>query len=1005
MHKKILFGLLCLLSAVSSAIAQGRTVTGKVTADGGELPGVTVVVKGTGSGTATDVSGHYSIDVPARGATLVFSFVGMATQEVAIGNRTTVDVALKPDAKALSEVVVVGYGTQAKADLTGSIARITGKEIENLPISSIEQGLQGRTPGVYINTGSGKLGQGVQIRVRGSASVSASNQPLYVVDGIPVTSQDLSTTTDEPTNPIADIDPNDIASFEILKDAAAAAIYGSRASNGVVLITTKKGKAGKTKINFGYFTGTSTPTRRREWLNASEYFQLFDEAIVNSKPLLEKWGYQVSTPEGIAEVYKEEAGLDRNSTVDQNWADEAFQTGGISQYNVSASGGDEKTRFYISGTYNDQKGILVGNAFNRATGRINLDHTVSNKLKIGTNLSLIRSVNNRVPNDNAFSNPLQLNALPPIQPKLDPETGKLNNNTLYYNNLIELANGFNIGTTYRTISNIFASYNFLPSLTFRSEYGLDLLQLEEEIFRGRDTETGSSGGGYGYNSQIRALNYTTNNTLSYDKTFAEQHHVNAVVGFAYQQGQTNTAFVEGRGFPDDRFKKIASAARITGGGSSASGFTLVSYLARVNYKFANKYLLGASGRVDGSSRFGANNRYGFFPSVSAGYVLSEESFLQALPAISFLKVRASYGLTGNSEITNFASRGLYNAIFYADQAGITPSSLPNPDLTWENTTQADVGVDFGLAGNRISGELDFYLKNTDDLLLNVPLPATNGYTSTLQNVGSLMNKGFEFVLNTDNLTGAFQWRTSFNVSRNINEVTKLHVAPIEGGGRNIGRVSQGEPLGYFYTVKYAGVDPENGDALYFLENGQTTNDYTKASRQKVGNPNPDYIGGLDNRFSFKGFDLNVLLQGVFGNDLYNTAGYYQSVNADYFDNQSKDQLNRWQKPGDITDVPQARLYGANGNGASSRWVQDGSFVRVKTVNLGYNLPADLVKRARLQHVRIYAAAQNLFTFTKYNGYDPEVNTINDGLSNINLGHDFYTPPQAKTLTLGVNIGL
>jgi TonB-linked SusC/RagA family outer membrane protein len=476
------------------------------------------------------------------------------------------------------------------------------------------------------------------------------------------------------------------------------------------------------------------------------------------------------------------------------------------------------------------------------------------------------------------------------------------------------------------------------------------------------------------------------------------------LGFAFQEGNTRASSVEGQNFPNDQLKKIASAAKITAGSTTATGFTFISYLGRVNYKFANKYLLGASARIDGSSRFGADNRYGFFPSVSAGWIISDEDFLKAQNKISFLKLRASYGLTGNSEIDNFASRGLYEAISYADQAGIQPISIANPELTWENTVQIDAGLDFGFLNNRISGEIDFYNRNTKDLLLNVPLPATNGFISQLQNVGTMNNKGFEFVLNTQNVTGDFNWQTSFNVSKNINKVTKLNVSPIEGGGRNIGRVAEGEPLGYFYSIKYMGVDPATGDALYAKEGGETTNDPGEAVRQKVGNPNPDFIGGLDNKFSFKGIDLSVLLQGVFGNDLYNTAGYFQSVNADYFDNQTKDQLARWRQPGDVTNVPQPRLYAGNGSAPSSRWVQDGSFVRVRSVTLGYNLPADLINRARLQNVRIYLAAQNLFTFTDYEGYDPEVNTTLAGLSNINLGHDFYTPPQARTITIGVNFG-
>lgn len=995
MKRVILVSLVLLLSVIYSSRlqAQTRTVSGKVTSadDGTTLPGVNVSIKGTTSGTATNAEGDFTLNVPSD-ATLIFSFIGLTSQEIPVGSRSIINVQMGSDVKSLSEVVVVGYGSQQKKDLTGNIASVSGASIANIPVSSVEESLQGRAAGVYVNAGSGKLGQGVQIRVRGAASVSAGNQPLYVVDGIPITSTDFGSANSEPANPIADINPNDIESIEILKDASAAAIYGSRASNGVVLITTKKGRIGKTKIDLGYFTGVSTPTREREWLNAAEYIEIFSEAATNE-------GYD-------PQEEFEGNGLPWNSTYDTDWASEAFQKGGISQYNLSLSGGNEKTRFFLSGTHNDQKGIIVGNEFKRSSARINLDHSISQKFRVGTNISLIRSVNNRVPNDNAFSNPLQLVALPPIQPKIDSATGLLNTNTLYYNNLIELENASNVATSYRTISNLFASYELLPGLTFRTEYGIDFLTLDEDIYRGRITESGGPTG-YGYSNQARSFNYTINNTLNYNKTFNDAHSLDLLGGITYQEANIKGTSVEGRGFPNDNFQKIASAARITSGGTTETGYSFLSYLARANYKFMDKYLLSLSGRLDGSSRFGENNRYGFFPAASAGWILTEEAFMQNSNFLNFLKLRASYGLTGNSEIGNFQSRGLYSALFYADQAGISPTRVASPDLRWENTAQADFGLDFGFFNNRISGEIDYYVKTTTDLLLNVPLPAINGFTNITKNIGSLENRGIEFVLNTQNLVGGFKWTTNFNISRNRNKVLKLSGDPIDGGGRLIGRVAEGEPLGYFYTVKYAGVDPANGDALYYDLEGNTTNAYSNAYRQKVGDPNPDFIGGLTNNFSYKGFDLNVLMQFVYGNDLYNVAGYFQSVNADYFDNQSRDQLRRWQKEGDMTDVPQARLYAANGGATSSRWVQDGSFLRIRTVTFGYNLPADLINKAYLQNARIYIAAQNLFTFTDYEGYDPEVNGYQGTTAqtnNINLGHDFYTPPQQKTITIGVNLG-
>jgi TonB-linked SusC/RagA family outer membrane protein len=975
--------------------AQDRTITGTVTSDdGAALPGVSVIVKGTTQGTVTDTDGKYTLSVPANASTLIFSFIGYVSSESDIGGRTTIDITMASDTKQLSEVVVVGYGTQLKQELTGNIAKVGSENLTNVPVATLESAVQGRASGVYINQGSGKLGAGMSIRIRGASSVSASNQPLYVVDGIIVNSADPGSANEEPLNPIADINPNDIASIEILKDASAAAIYGARASNGVVIVTTKKGYVGKTKVNIGFYTGFSKPTRERKFLNAAQYRQLFTAAADNM-------GYN------IEDEFAGESGTDDwSKNFDTNWSKEAFQTGAVNQYDASASGGDQKTRFFVSLNYNDQEGIIVGNAFSRASGRVNLDHSVSDKVTIGTNISLVKSLNQRVSDDNAFSNPVQLNALPPLHPKYNPETGKLNTATLYYNALLNNEYGFNDATTYRSISNIFLDWKITPNLSFRTEHGIDYLNLQEEIYLGKETEDGGPTG-YGYNNQFTSINYTTNNTLSYNKTINEMHKLQLLGGFSFQSGESSAASVEGRGFPNDDFQKIASAARITSGSSTGAKYLFNSYFFRGNYTYAGKYLFGASVRSDGSSRFGADNQYGIFPSASAGWIMTQEGFLTDNNVVSFLKLRASWGVTGNAEIGNYASRGQYQASFYADQSGITPLSLPNDNLKWEKTTQVDIGVDFGFLNDRITGEIDYYNKETNDLLLDVPLPSANGFTTITKNIGKLTNKGFELVLNTQNLVGEFKWSSNFNISFNRNKVTDMDGAVIIGGSRFLGQIRENEPMAVFYGPKYAGVDPENGDALYYLnsESNATTNDISEAEEQKVGNPNPKFFGGFDNKFSYKGFDLSVLLQFVYGNDIYNVAGFFQSVNGDYFDNQTTDQMNYWRQPGDKTDIPQPRLYEGNGTGKSSRWVQDGSFLRVKMVTFGYNLPKRWLEKTFLSSARLYVTGANLFTFTKYAGYDPEVNTTYVGLSNVTLGHDFYTPPLPKTLTFGVNLGL
>lgn len=981
----------------STALAQERRVTGTVTdaTEGGPIPGATVLVKGTARGTQTDAQGNYSILIPATGTTLVFSFVGTTTQEINVGNRSQINVSLSNDARSLNEVVVVGYGTQQARDVKGSIASIKATDINNVPVQTFEQAIAGRAPGVQVTQSSGKLGAGLQIRVRGAASISAGNDPLYVIDGIPITSTDAGTTTTEPYSPLADIDPNDIESIDILKDASASAIYGSRASNGVVLITTKRGRAGRTNVNIGFYTGISNPTKLRQFLNRDQYIELFTEAATNS-------GIDPDDPnDGFPG-----AGLDRNSTVDENWSEQAFRQGSINQLNFNLSGGNEKTRFYLSGSTNKQIGMIKANDFSRNNIRLNLDHTVSDRIALGANFSIARTINNKTPDDNAFSNPVQLNAIPPIQPAIDPATGELNRRTLYYNALIEVTDAFNRATSYRSFGNLNGTVRLIKGLSFRTEFGYDLLNLQEEIYRTRRTEDGSPTG-YGYQNQLRNLNWTTNNTFNYNNSFGD-HAIDALAGITYQENNIQGVNTEGRGFPNDQFTKLASAARITDGNSTETGYSILSYIARVNYRFRERYLLGVSGRIDGSSRFGADNRYGVFPSVSAGWIINEEDFLKSNSTISLLKLRASYGLTGNSEIDNFASRGLYTAVFYADQAGIRPLQLANPNLGWETSAQFDIGLEFGLLRNRINGQIDFYNKDTRDLLLNRPLPGISGYTTIAQNVGSLRNRGVEFSVTSQNTTKAFRWSTNFNIAVNRNKVTQLNGQPIEPASRFLGRVAVGEPLGYFYGKKFLGADPQTGDAIYEGADGNPTNDYAAAPNVKVGDPNPDFIAGLTNNFSYKGFDLSVLLQGVFGNDLYNVAGFFQSVNGDYWDNQTIDQLDRWQQPGDVTMVPQARLYGGNGSGVSSRWVQDGTFVRVKTAQLGYTIPGALLRKISMQSARVYVSGLNLLTFTKYTGYDPEVNTqyssTTNQNANVTLGHDFYTPPQQRTITFGINIG-
>ena len=997
---------------------QEKVISGKVTSteDGSPTPGVSVLVKGTTIGTSTDNDGSFTISLPSGSNTLIFSFIGFKTAEVDITGRTVVDVQIQPDVTQLSEVVVVGYGTQIKQDLTGNIAQIKGDEIRNIPVPTFEQAIQGRAAGVLVETGNGKLGQGMKIRIRGASSVSAGNQPLYVVDGIPITSQNQSSSRAN-TNPLTDLNPADIESIEILKDASAAAIYGSRAANGVVLITTKRGKSGKTAFNIGYFTGVSTATNHREWLNTEEYKELFYEATANSglpNTYIEtRWnrfgaGNPASWQDPNAAEY-----------VDTDWEDQVLKKGSVNQFDLSASGGTDKTRFFVSGSWSDQEGILIGNKLDRLSGRINLDHQATEKLSIGINFSLARTNNYRLSDDNAFSTPMQIVALSPMTPVIDPRTnltsGVLDLNTgrpnsnfpVYYNPLIDNEYGERITSVFRNLGSVYAGYEFIKGVSFRSEFGYDLLNQHEELYFGKATSRNSGApNGFAADAWTQVFNYTTNNFLQLSKTLNEVHAIDAVVGMSFQESNRDYSYQDAQQFPSDSYKEITSAAKITDGDSQETNFAFLSYFARANYKFNNRYLVGLSGRVDGSSRFGKDNRYGFFPAISAGWILTEESFLKDNNLLSFLKLRGSYGLTGNAEIGNFASRGLYSGdAGYAGFPGQRPSQLENPDLSWEQTAQTDIGIDFGLFNNRVSGEVDYYVKNTTDLLLDVNLQGKTGYRTQTRNVGALENKGFEVVLNTVNVDGDFKWTTSFNYARNRNKITNLQDQVIQGNF--LSRAVENEPIGIFFGPKYAGVDSQNGDALFYIKNPDgtltTTNDYNLATSMKIGDPNPDFIAGINNTFSFKGLELSVLFQGATGYDVYNGGGKFMSANGDFYDNQTRDQLDRWQNPGDITDVPQARLFGANGTGESSRYVLEAGYVRLKTISLGYNLPLSIVAKAKLTRARIYVSGQNILTFTNYEGWDPEVNS-DSYASNINQGLDFYSAPQAKTITFGVNLG-
>jgi TonB-linked SusC/RagA family outer membrane protein len=996
---------------------QTKTVTGKITdaATGNTLAGVTIKAGNSNTLTQSGTDGSFSITIPDATPTLIFSYVGYSDAEVAV--KDNMNVQLTTSEKSLNEVVVVGYGQAIKRDITGSISKVASKDIRDFPAPSFESAIQGKAPGVVVESGSGKVGQTIKIRIRGTSSISANSQPLYVVDGLPVTSNSFSDPTNDPTNPLVDINPNDIESVEVLKDASAAAIYGARAANGVVLITTKKGRNNqKTVFELDANTGISNPARLRHFLNASQYVNVYNQAVKSDaqydldndisgysnldeaiKDYTQLYGIYGLTLKQIANGTNYKKG-----EVNTDWQSLLYNNNAPSnQVNLSATGGDEKTRFFASGFYNAQDAIVINNKFYRYGGRLNLEHNPTDKLSIGINIAVDRSQLNRVTTDNAFSTPGQLVAQPPITPLYDPETKELNSNTLYPNGLFDAKYNSDRQVTNRTVGNVYANYNLFPSLSFRSEFGTDMLNLYQEAFQAKQT---TDGGGVGKANTIISLStsYNTNNYFTYTPSLGDKNKLTAVVGMSYLQNDSKQSLTNGEQTPSGKVRNLSGVTSITFANSTDNRYNFLSYFLRANYAFNDKYLFSASIRDDGSSRFGPNNRYGLFPAVSVGWVLSDENFLKNSSFLNFLKLRASWGLTGNAEIGNSSYFSLYSVSNYPELPGYIATQIPNPDLKWEKTAQTDAGIDFGLLKNKLSGEIDVYYKRTSDLLLNVNIPSTTGYTTVTRNLGNMENKGIEIGINaTPFSTKAFRWTIAANAAYNKNKVLNIGGQIIEGGFGLTQRAVEGKPIGEFYGQEFIGVDPATGDAQFLGEDGKPTTDFDAAARVTLGNSNPDWTGGLTNTFTYKNVDLSFFFLFVSGNKVYNAAGVYQSDGFyNGFDNQTTDILNSWKNPGDITNVPRIGYFYATGYQYSSRYLFNGSYIRLKNASIGYNFSGDVLKRMHINSARLYVAAYNLITITKYPG-DPEVNT--ETIANIGGGQDFYTIPQARTFTLGLNI--
>lgn len=977
---KFLFLVFCLIGLSAHSQTEKKiAVTGKVTdAQGQSIPGVNIVIQGTFTGTATDTAGNYSISVPSEETVLEFSFIGYKENDQKVGGRRVINVTMVPDVSSLSEFVVVGYGVEKRTLLTGSVSQIDQKQIKDIPVPSVDGIIQGQVSGVQVSQNSGTPGGEMSVRIRGVSSIGGSSQPLYVIDGIPVTTGDYAQIGYEGqgVNALSDLNPNDIESISVLKDAAAASIYGARASNGVIVITTKRGAAQKTKINFNTYYGLQQEWNRLDMLNAHDW-KVYRNDLA---------GTQIFSPEEI-----------NDNTIDTDWQDQIFRTAPIQSYELSAQGGNEKTRFYMNGNLFDQEGILLGTDYRRLNGRVNLDHTVNKKLTIGTSIGLTYAKTDRVESDQSLHGVLPNGiSTPAIFPVYNPDGTYFQGGP--YSNAVSIGKeAINQNFSFRIIGNVYADYNILPSLKFSTKWGVDFLNFREHAYENHKTVQGAKYNGLGFETYTNVMNLVSNNTLTYSKEFGK-NNLEILGGYSFEKYQSSNSFIRGQDFADDNLEYISSASTIVSATASANFSGIRSFFGRANYNFDNKYLLSVSGRLDGSSKFGENNKNGFFPAVSAGWRISEEDFMN-VEAISELKLRASYGLTGNDDIPAFLYAELYGNTSYAGQPAIYPSNIPNPDLKWESTAQFDVGLDLGLFKDRITLSADYYDKQTKDLLLSRPLPPSSGFSSITENVGAVQNRGIELGITTQNFVGDFTWSTSLNLSANRNKVLKLYNdEPIDDIGRGSSRIEEGEPIGIFYSFHSLGVDPSTGDIVF--EDTNYDGKITDADRTKVGNPHPKFIGGFTNNFGYKGFDLNIFFQFSYGNDVFNGSRLYlESLQGG--DNQLEAINRRWKKPGDITDIPRATtdpVAAAQNKRVSSRFIEDGSYLRLKNLTLGYTFQGDW---KYIDKLRLYFSSQNLLTFTNYSGLDPEVNYR--GNDNAVIGTDFFTYPQARSFILGLNL--
>ncbi|MDX2045836.1 MAG: TonB-dependent receptor [Chitinophagaceae bacterium] len=990
--RKLLFTLLGVVFLSAQLLAQTRTVSGKVTdANDQPVPNASVTAKGTRVGTTTKGDGTFSLDVPDGVKSLIFSAIGFAPQEAAIGEGNVINVSLKASDKSLDEVVIVAYGQQTQKAKTQSSSVIKADAFRNMPIVSPTQALQGQAAGVNMTNSSGLLGAAPNVQVRGSSSLLGGTQPLYVVDGVPLNDQVLSTAQGGGSglNPLVDLNPNDIESMTILKDAAAVAIYGSRGTNGVILIKTKKGTNNqKTRVNLDYFTGFSKPTDLLDMMSADE-FRTFVRDYRAARNLS-----AINFPTG-----------------EFDWQKAVVQNGKVSSYTLSAAGGNEKTKFYLGGTYFTESGFTIGNDIRRLSGRINLEHDVSRRVKFGTNFSISNTKSDRIGVENNTFAPLTSSSLqlPYVQPR-DVNGNFVNTGFIQNVIAIEALNTNNFNSR-RYTGNAFAEFKLIDNLKFRTDWGIDNVQTEE---RTRTVDLLSPGGAASRTVQ-QDQKWLSTNTLTYEKRLSD-HFVGALAGQSIERSDFDAIQVAATGFASDRLPNVASGSTPTTTFASRSAWALESFFGRVNYRFRDKYLFEASLRRDGSSRFGSDKKYGTFWAVSGGWIISDEEFFKGVQFINNLKLTASYGTSGNDRIGgDFPSLGLYGGGVGSDyngSAGLNPVQIPNPLLSWEETRQWDIGLSASFFKSRINLNVNLYNKRTTNNLIGVPLPFTTGYAAVNQNIGEIENKGVDLELNTVNIKGKnFEWTTSLNAGFLKNTVLSLPTNKDEAGRdflliSTAQRAIVGHSRNSFYVIPYIGVNTTTGDAEWLDKTGKPTTSPLQADRRIVGSAIPDFTGGITNTVRFKEFDLTAFFNFSYGNKvLIDGLRFTENMGSAAF-NKTKNILNYWKAAGDVAFAP--RLASSTApifNQLSTLQLQDGSYMRLKVLSLGYRLPSRVIEKLKyITSARFYVLGQNLFIWQDKNfrGPDAEVSANGGGLV---TGESFFALPQARTITFGVNIGL